>query len=103
MSEKENDLLTLHGIVETIVYHNDDNDYTVMEIITDDGQLTTAVGKIAYVVGCFLADFDDTVPGAHARHLCGIFRFSLTRYVAVSHHHDPVCKIAHAKRRAAHV
>ena len=59
MSEKENDLLTLHGIVETIVYHNDDNDYPVMEIITDDGQLTTAVGKIAYVgEGVFYWDIE---------------------------------------------
>ena len=41
--------ITLWGVVEEIVYHNDDNDYTVMEIIDKEGALVTAVGKIAYV------------------------------------------------------
>ena len=40
---------TLWGTVEEIVYHNDDNDYTVMEIINKEGHLVTAVGKIACV------------------------------------------------------
>ena len=40
---------TLWGTVEEIVYHNDDNDYTVMEIINKEGKLVTAVGKIACV------------------------------------------------------
>ncbi|MBO7170444.1 MAG: AAA family ATPase, partial [Clostridia bacterium] len=40
---------TLWGVVEEIIYHNDDNDYTVMEIINKEGALVTVVGKIAYV------------------------------------------------------
>ena len=40
---------TLWGTVEEVVYHNDDNDYTVMEIINKEGKLVTAVGKIACV------------------------------------------------------
>ncbi len=44
-----NELDTLWGTVEEIVYHNDDNDYTVMEIIDKQGKLVTAVGKIALV------------------------------------------------------
>ncbi len=39
---------TLIGTVEEIVYHNDDNDYTVMEIIDRSGHLVTCVGKMAY-------------------------------------------------------
>lgn len=46
---KEAEDITLWGVVEEIVYHNDDNDYTVMEIIDKEGALVTAVGKIAYV------------------------------------------------------
>ncbi len=39
---------SLVGTVEEIVYHNEDNDYTVMEIIDRKGHLVTAVGKMAY-------------------------------------------------------
>ncbi len=48
MAEREKELLTLRGTVEDIIYHNDDNDYTVMEVISEDGEMVTAVGKIAY-------------------------------------------------------
>ncbi len=47
--EKEKSGDTLWGSVEEVVYHNEDNDYTVMELIDREGKLVTAVGKIAYV------------------------------------------------------
>lgn len=38
--------LTLKGTIENLVYRNDKNDYTVMEIVTDDDELVLAVGTI---------------------------------------------------------
>ena len=38
--------LTLKGTIENLVYRNDKNDYTVMEIVTDDDELVCAVGTI---------------------------------------------------------
>ena len=43
------ELLTLLGSVDEIIYHNDENDYTVLSLINREGYLVTAVGKIAYV------------------------------------------------------
>ena len=43
------DLETLIGSVDEIIYHNDENDYTVLSLISREGHLVTAVGKIAYV------------------------------------------------------
>ena len=37
------------GVVENVVYRNDNNDYTVFEIIDDDNRLVTAVGLIPMV------------------------------------------------------
>ena len=37
------------GVVENVVYRNDNNDYTVFEIIDDDNRLVTAVGIIPMV------------------------------------------------------
>ncbi len=34
------------GAIENVVYHNDSNDYTVLEIVTESGDLITAVGII---------------------------------------------------------
>ena len=42
------ELETLVGTVDEVVYHNDENDYTVLSIIDKNGYLVTAVGKIAY-------------------------------------------------------
>lgn len=47
MSAKEPE--TLWGSVDEVVYHNEENDYTVLSLITKEGHLVTAVGKIAYV------------------------------------------------------
>ncbi|MBR4835458.1 MAG: AAA family ATPase, partial [Clostridia bacterium] len=42
MASKE----TLKGTIENLVYRNEKNDYTVMEIVTDDDDLVCAVGII---------------------------------------------------------
>ncbi len=39
---------TLYGSIDEVVYHNDENDYTVLSLVGKDGHLVTAVGKIAY-------------------------------------------------------
>ena len=42
MASKE----TLKGTIENLVYRNEKNDYTVMEIVTDNDDLVCAVGII---------------------------------------------------------
>ncbi len=39
----------LAGTVESVVYQNKTNDYTVIELASDDGKLLTAVGAMPYV------------------------------------------------------
>lgn len=39
----------LTGTVEGIVYQNKLNDYTVIDLATDEGELVTAVGQMAYI------------------------------------------------------
>lgn len=46
--EKNQSLETLCGSIDEVVYHNDENDYTVLSLIDRHGHLVTAVGKIAY-------------------------------------------------------
>ncbi len=36
--------ITIKGVIENVVYHNDNNDYTVLEIVDDKSSLVTAVG-----------------------------------------------------------
>ena len=43
MNGKE-EKITIKGVIENVVYHNDTNDYTVLEIIEGDSTLITAVG-----------------------------------------------------------
>ena len=38
----------IEGTIESIVYHNEDTDYTVMEIADDKGNLITAVGSLPF-------------------------------------------------------
>jgi len=38
------ELISLSGVIEEIVYHNDENDYTVLELIDRTGHIRTAVG-----------------------------------------------------------
>ncbi|MBQ8908136.1 MAG: ATP-dependent RecD-like DNA helicase [Clostridia bacterium] len=47
--EDAREVLSLQGTVEDIVYRNEENDYTVLEIITKQGELQTAVGMMAEV------------------------------------------------------
>ena len=42
---KASDKLILKGTIENLVYRNDKNDYTVMEIVTDDDELVCADSK----------------------------------------------------------
>ena len=39
---------TLHGVVESVVYQNEKTFYTVLELVTDEGYLVTAVGRIPH-------------------------------------------------------
>jgi len=39
-----NEQITIKGVIENVVYHNDSNDYTVLEIVDDESVLITAVG-----------------------------------------------------------
>ncbi len=39
-------LETVEGRIENVVYHNETNDYTVLEISTPDNDIITAVGII---------------------------------------------------------
>ncbi len=41
--------ITVGGTVENIVYHNEHNDYTVLELTGDDGSMITAVGSFPLV------------------------------------------------------
>ena len=41
--------VVIGGTVENIVYHNDRNDYTVLELTGDDGSMITAVGTLPFV------------------------------------------------------
>ena len=41
--------LELSGSVESVIYRNAANDYTVIELATEDGRLVTAVGSMPYV------------------------------------------------------
>ena len=34
----------IHGVIENVVYHNENNDYTVIEVVDSENNLVTAVG-----------------------------------------------------------
>ena len=40
------DNITIKGVIENVVYHNDSNDYTVLEIVDEENTLITAVGTM---------------------------------------------------------
>jgi exodeoxyribonuclease V alpha subunit len=46
MMEKREKKETLKGTIENVVYHNESNDYTVLEIVDGEDNLITAVGVI---------------------------------------------------------
>ncbi len=39
-------LITLSGVIEDVIYRNEDNDYCVIEIVDDDNNLVTCVGTM---------------------------------------------------------
>ena len=39
----------ISGVVENVVYRNENNDYTVFEVVDDDNRLITAVGIIPMI------------------------------------------------------
>lgn len=41
---------SISGTVESIIYHNEVNDYTVIELTDDDNSLLTAVGELPFLV-----------------------------------------------------
>ena len=45
----DKEISTLEGSVENIIYANEDNGYTILELITDKNELITAVGVMPYV------------------------------------------------------
>lgn len=50
MDEKQAILQSVSGMVENIIYQNEDNGYTVVEVGSDDGrELFTAVGVLPYI------------------------------------------------------
>lgn len=46
---EEDDVCTVEGSVEGIIYSNEDNGYTILELITDKNELVTAVGIMPYI------------------------------------------------------
>ena len=46
---EEDDVCTVEGSVEGIIYSNEDNGYTILELITDKNELLTAVGIMPYI------------------------------------------------------
>lgn len=76
MAYTEKETQTLSGTVEGIVYHNDDNDYSVLSIISDEGKLCTAVGKMPMA-----AEGEEVVLyGSWTRHAEYGEQFSFTQY-----------------------
>ena len=45
---REKEPESLSGTVEEVIYHNNENDYTVLSVISSEGKLCTAVGRMAF-------------------------------------------------------
>lgn len=43
---KENEYELLEGVIESVVYHNDENDYSVIELVSGGDTLVTVVGAV---------------------------------------------------------
>ena len=41
--------MTVVGTVEVVVYHNEQNDYAVLELTGEDNEMITAVGTFPYI------------------------------------------------------
>ena len=44
--DEQNAAEIINGTIENVVYYNDGNDYSVLEILTDSGLIITAVGTV---------------------------------------------------------
>lgn len=44
--DEQNAIETINGTIENVVYYNDGNDYSVLEILTENGLIITAVGTV---------------------------------------------------------
>ncbi len=49
MSDEKKELISISGVVDSIVYKNDENGYTVCDIEADDGDFFTAVGIMPFL------------------------------------------------------
>ncbi len=49
MSDEKRELISISGVVDSIVYKNDENGYTVCDIEADDGDFFTAVGIMPFL------------------------------------------------------
>ena len=47
--ELEREATTLEGVVESIIFKNDENGYTVARVITHQGELETIMGSIPFL------------------------------------------------------
>ena len=45
----DNETVSIEGSVEHVIFTNEDNGYTILEIITNENELVTAVGIMPYV------------------------------------------------------
>ena len=41
--------VTVAGSVETVIFRSDKSDYTVIELLTEEGELVVAVGNMPYI------------------------------------------------------
>ena len=73
---REDNVETLCGSIDEVVYHNEETDYTVLSLINTEGHLVTAVGKIAYVA----AGEDVTLYGNWVKHAEYGEQFSFENY-----------------------
>ena len=46
--DKKEEAVTVNGVIETVVYKNDSNDYTVIEVVDSENNLITAVGTMPF-------------------------------------------------------
>ena len=62
MGDEKNGPLLIEGVVESIIYANSDNGYTVCTLSSDDGEETVAVGTMPYLAeGEYIRAFGDFV------------------------------------------
>ncbi len=48
-TEEENELLTVDGVIESVIYRNSENGYSVCDLETEGGELITVVGNMPFI------------------------------------------------------